>query len=132
MKCSWCGGREGALIEVHVSSVPNAFVGGEEKVHYVHPEHEAAFRHFNDDRNRYVRPVVALVVLSLLTVPLTFWSAVWPSALLVPLGVLLVRFPFGTGTTYEVMSVRASIHLIRAAGVSFILFGSWFVLLELA
>jgi hypothetical protein len=132
-RCSWCSGRTGPFKEIRVGVLPNALVGAEEEaVLHVHPEHEASFRRFNDDRNRYARPVVvALIVLSLLTVPLAFWSEVWSSALLVPLGMLLVRFPFATGTTYEVISTRASIHLIRAAGVGFILFGAWFVLLEL-
>lgn len=130
-RSAWTGKMVGTLIEVRLPVV-NRFGGpGGEKAFLVEPKHEAELRRWVAYVNRNARRFLGLVLgISAIQVAFAFLTPAWEGAyrvtiaLLIPLGLTILVFPFSTPETVEMMGMQRARTLGRAAGLLLIAMGA--------
>lgn len=149
-KCIWCNRSGGELRSIEIPA-PNQFPHEDREPRMqealVHPEHEARARDFVGTAYRESgRFVVAMLFLPfLLFVPAAaasglsgaargfeYWVAIFGGAVLILLGVFMIRYPFATPQTERLLGLKYSIWLVRVAAVGIVTGGIWLLVRGLA
>lgn len=142
-KCIWCNQSGGELRTIELPA-PNQFPheGREPRLEeaLVHPEHESRARDFVETAYREggIFIGVMLFLPFLLFVPAAvaaalsiggrgfeYWMTIFGGAVLILLGLFMMRFPFSTPTTTRFLGLKHSIWLVRMLAVAIAAQGIW-------
>lgn len=137
-RCIWCHSTRGDLRPLSLQDGRQTLSG------FVHPDHEAAVRHWHQQAHLRGNTLIVLLVL----LPLGLLAALGAAALvsrrlLLPaaglailgLGSIVARFPFPTPQTITLLGLQRAIRLVRTLSVLVITLGAalaglgiWFAL----
>lgn len=138
-RCIWSGRADERVREVRVR-VPDRFGrGASERAFWVLPEHEDAFRRFCDQSRRHGLRFLVLLAASVLVLiggavvavsgrPQLGMTVV--GGCMVAQGLLILRYPFSTPETVQLLGVANSIKVVRTVAVFNLLVGLGVVALE--
>jgi hypothetical protein len=120
-KCEWCKKQSDELKEIAILST--SLFGGKrhEIAYFVCQGHESILCRFYDRVQRYALLFLALILISLLGLIVSFclnnyWSGYLSVTSLVAMGLVMVVFPFSTPETVAMLGVAKSIKIVRIMG----------------
>lgn len=95
--------------------------------YFVCPEHESRLRRYHTEVDRFGGWFMALLGIFVMALVLftMLESSVGVGLSVVFLGLVMIRFPFATPQTVQMIGVRASIWLARVGGVIILGLGIW-------
>lgn len=133
-KCIWCGKESHKVKEIMILSTTPVVASRRDVPLFVCPEDEQKLRNFYDNVRRYALLFIILTIIIPLGMIVStifldkYWAGYLFSSMLIALGLMLIVFPFSSQSTFNIMSIAASIKLARIMGGMFAALGSILIL----